>query len=141
NFDDICFAACHLNLGHAGTKTHNDLLNVFFAMCVIWCCGPFNHTQGGHIILWELGIVVEFPAGCGFIFPSAMISHGNIPISSNECCHSIAFFTAAGNLHYYCNGFTTDKVFKERVSKWQLQTVQSYRKELWNIGMDMLRES
>ncbi|KIK66717.1 hypothetical protein GYMLUDRAFT_238953 [Collybiopsis luxurians FD-317 M1] len=141
NFPDVCFAACHLNLDFAVSELHNDLLNVFFTMCVVWCCGPFNHKMGGHLILWELGIVIKFPSGCGFIFPSAAISHTNIPIGSDECRHSIAFFTAAGNLHFYHNGFMTDKEFKARASEKQRQAWDMYHKDLWRIGMDMLKPS
>ncbi|KAE9387549.1 hypothetical protein BT96DRAFT_738170, partial [Gymnopus androsaceus JB14] len=83
-FPGVCFAACHLNLGQVCTKLHNDLKNIFFAVCGVGAFGPFNHKTGGHLVLWELGIVIEFPSGCGFLFPSATIAHANIPISSDE---------------------------------------------------------
>lgn len=141
NFPGVSFAACHFNLGRARTELHNDLKNIFFAVCGVGAVGPYNYREGAHLILWELGIVVEFPPGCAFIFPSASISHANIPIGPDECRHSIAFFTAAGNLRYYHNGFMTDKEFKERASKEQRKAWDLYRKNLWKVGMDMLRES
>ncbi|KAE9384834.1 hypothetical protein BT96DRAFT_960843 [Gymnopus androsaceus JB14] len=138
-FPGVGFAACHLNLGRARTKLHNDLKNIFFAVCGVGAFGPFNHKTGAHLIMWELGIVVEFPSGCGFLFPSATVSHANVPIGPDESRHSAAFFTSSGNLRYFHNGFMTDKEFRARASTGQLEAWNAYRKGLWQTGTDMLK--
>jgi hypothetical protein len=32
-------------------------------LCAVQSLGPFNAAKVGHLVLWDLKIVVEFPAG------------------------------------------------------------------------------
>ncbi|KIK64790.1 hypothetical protein GYMLUDRAFT_160890, partial [Collybiopsis luxurians FD-317 M1] len=84
NFKGCCFAASQLNFSKSSTNPHADFMNVFFLVCGIWNCGAFNYRLGGHIILWSLGLAVEFPPGAGVLVPSATVVHSNIPVASNE---------------------------------------------------------
>lgn len=139
NFPGCCYAAFHMNMNRAATKPHNDLLNGFFTGCGVCSFGPYDYTRGGHLILWDLGLVVEFPPGCVIILPSALITHSNIPIGPGETRHSATFFTAAGLLRWYHNGFMSDKEFTERAEGKQLEAWKAYKAGLWQVGLEMLR--
>ena len=128
-----------MNMDKASTKPHNDFLNGFFTGCAVGAFGPYDYTRGGHLILWDLGLVVEFPPGCVIILPSALITHSNIPIGSGERRHSAAFFTAAGLLRWYHNGYMSDKEFMARASAQQLAGWKLYKKNLWKVGLEMMR--
>ncbi|KAJ3934381.1 MAG: hypothetical protein NXY57DRAFT_890251 [Lentinula lateritia] len=138
-FKRCCYAASQLNFTRASTDPHLDFMNAFFLCCGIWNGGRFNYKAGGQLIMWSLGIVVEFPPGAGILVPSASVTHANIPIGPEEWRHSITFFTAAGILRWYCNGFMNDNEFLTRASDSQKKSWAQYRTDLWKFGLDMLR--
>ncbi|KAJ7694927.1 hypothetical protein B0H14DRAFT_2549919 [Mycena olivaceomarginata] len=45
------------------TFRHRDVLNLVFGWCAVQVLGRFDATKGGHLILWDLKLVVEFPHG------------------------------------------------------------------------------
>ncbi|KAF7300327.1 hypothetical protein HMN09_00916000 [Mycena chlorophos] len=74
------FASATFNLGpNVWTFKHRDVLNLPFGWCAITALGNFDHTKGGHLVLWDLKLVVEFPAGATILIPSATLAHSNIP--------------------------------------------------------------
>ena len=98
------------NLGNrVVTKKHVDAQNCPFGWCTITALGDFNASKGGHIILWDLGIIVEFPPGACICLPSALITHSNIPISNNEVRMSFTQYCSGEIFRYIENGFRTDK--------------------------------
>lgn len=137
-FPGCCYPACHLNLHNACTLTHLDFFNLVFSMCAVASAGPFDHTRGGHIIAWSLGLVIEFPSGSTVYLPSACVDHGNIPVAAHERRHSMAFFVPAGLARWYHNGFRSDKEFCELASPEQLTTWIAYKAKLWEVGMELL---
>ncbi|THG92438.1 hypothetical protein EW026_g8473 [Hermanssonia centrifuga] len=44
----------------------------------------FDPKLSGHFILWELKLLIEFPAGSIIIIPSALFSHGNVGLQAGE---------------------------------------------------------
>ncbi|KAK7035077.1 hypothetical protein R3P38DRAFT_2518604 [Favolaschia claudopus] len=40
-----------------------DVLNLAFGWCAAQALGRFDHTKGGHLVLWDLNLVIEFPHG------------------------------------------------------------------------------
>lgn len=130
-----------MNMGKANTVPHTDHLNTFFTGCAVVSIGPpsaYDYKRGGHLILWDLGLVIEFPPGCVIILPSALITHSNIPIGPHERRHSATFFTAAGLLRWYVNGYMSDKEFVERASPMQLQAWKEQKANLWQTGLEIL---
>ncbi|KAJ8073037.1 hypothetical protein PM082_019905 [Marasmius tenuissimus] len=61
NFARCCFAACTFNFGQAVTRRHTDYLNLLFGLCAVLPVGSYNPEEGGHLILWGLRLVIEFP--------------------------------------------------------------------------------
>ncbi|KAJ6499744.1 hypothetical protein C8R47DRAFT_1317631 [Mycena vitilis] len=74
------FFACTFNLGpHTCALGHRDFANFALGWCPITAFGRFDYRKGGHLILWDCRLVLEFPPGCTIIIPSAAIFHSNIP--------------------------------------------------------------
>lgn len=97
------------NLGRqVATKKHIDVQNCPFGWCTITALGDFDATKGGHIILWDLKLVLEFPAGSCICLPSALITHSNIPTSSTETRMSFTQYCPGEIFRHIENGFRTD---------------------------------
>ena len=99
------------NLGkRVSTKKHVDAQNCPFGWCTITALGNFNASKGGHIILWDLGLILEFPARACVCIPSALITHSNIPTSESEIRMSFTQYCSGEIFRHIENGFRTDKL-------------------------------
>ncbi|KAJ7742915.1 hypothetical protein B0H14DRAFT_3897734 [Mycena olivaceomarginata] len=59
NFVRSVFAACTFNFGrHAITVPHLDFGNLSWGWCAITALGRFNPDLGGHLVLWDLKLIV-----------------------------------------------------------------------------------
>lgn len=97
-FVDSIFPAATFNFGpRVITVEHYDTQNKANGWIAVTALGHFDATKGGHIILRDFGVIVEFPAGSTILFPSSIIRHGNIPIRHGETRMSFTQY-AAGNL-------------------------------------------
>jgi hypothetical protein len=110
NFDKSVFACWTVNFGpQTITRPHRDFLNYGPGFCAVTSLGNFNDKLGGHIVLWELGLVIRFPAGCTILLPSAMITHSNLPIQPGETRYSVTQYSAGALFRFASNGFQNDK--------------------------------
>ncbi|KAJ7310640.1 hypothetical protein DFH08DRAFT_918250 [Mycena albidolilacea] len=97
NFAESIFAACTFNFGpRAITCPHLDFANLAWGWCTITALGTFDPDAGGHLILWDLQLVIRFPPGSTVFIPSAIIRHSNIGILSHEMRSSFTQYTAGG---------------------------------------------
>jgi len=96
-FDSSVFPSATYNLGpRTVTHPHLNFFNAAFGWCAITALGSFDYRKGGHLILWDLDLVIEFPPGVTIFVPSAVTSHSNVTISEGEHCYSVTQYAAAG---------------------------------------------
>ncbi|KAJ8094777.1 hypothetical protein PM082_009988 [Marasmius tenuissimus] len=133
-----CFSACNLNLGRAVTLRHTDFLNLLFGQCAVLALGDFKYKKGGDLVLWDLGLVIEFPPGAMILLPSALLEHLNVSIAGDERRSSITFYSASGLFRWVTNGYMSDKEFKARASTKMRQQWDQHRVNLWKVGVDLL---
>jgi len=119
------------------TFPHTDPGNLAWGWCSIAALGRFDPTKGGHLILWDLGIIIEFPPGSTILIPSALIVHSNTPIQNGETRYSFTQYCAGGLFHFIANGFRTDKAFMEKASRAQLADREAARSRRWEDGLAM----
>ncbi|KAF9022081.1 hypothetical protein BDZ89DRAFT_956973 [Hymenopellis radicata] len=101
-YDDCCFAACHINFPpFSWTRFHLDSMNLARGLCAVWALGDYDPTQGGHLILWDLGYIIEFPPGNLILLPSALVIHGNLSIIQNNVIRAAFVLYSAGGLFRY----------------------------------------
>ncbi|KAG8940500.1 hypothetical protein FRC04_005226 [Tulasnella sp. 424] len=95
---DLLFGSITVNLGpQTVCKRHKDIKNKApGGLCAVQGLGPFDSRRGGHLVLHELRVVVEMRPGDIIFFPSAVISHETIPISSGEKRYSLVWYSAGG---------------------------------------------
>ena len=95
---------------------HTDHNNLAQGWCSITPLGDFNPIDGGHLVLWDLGLIVQFPPGSTILIPSSLIVHSNTSIQDTDTRYSVVQY-AAGHLYRWVkNGFLTDKEWKERAT-------------------------
>ncbi|KAJ6450818.1 hypothetical protein C8R47DRAFT_1329827 [Mycena vitilis] len=84
-FTNGIFSACTFNLGpRTCALGHRDFVNFALGWCPIIAFGNFDYKKGGHLILWDCKLIIEFPPGCTILIPSAAVFHSKIPIAPHE---------------------------------------------------------
>ncbi|TFK47340.1 hypothetical protein OE88DRAFT_1611362, partial [Heliocybe sulcata] len=63
---------------------HTDHLNFPFLWCCITALGPFDHRAEGQLVLWDLNLVIDFPAGSTIFISSALLCYSNLAIQLHE---------------------------------------------------------
>jgi hypothetical protein len=86
---------------------HTDGGNFWAGGCHIRSGGVFDHKRGGHLILFNLKLVVEFPSGSDVIIPSSTVPHGNTPIQPGEWRVSFTQYCPGGLFRWVAYGFRT----------------------------------
>ncbi|KAF9021269.1 hypothetical protein BDZ89DRAFT_1163834 [Hymenopellis radicata] len=141
-FKNSVFGACSINVGRVFTARHHDHLNLVTGMCSITAGGDFDYTQGGHLVLWDLQLVIEFPPGSTIMIPSALLEHSNLTIANGETRWSFTQYSAAGLFRWFDNGFKSDgKIFEEFKEKKQIAELAAFkerRSKLWEEGLNLI---
>ncbi|KAH9020249.1 hypothetical protein EDB83DRAFT_2231689 [Lactarius deliciosus] len=109
------FMATTVNLGDkVVTVRHKDQANLPNGLCAVVSMGNYDHTHGGHLVLHELKLIMEFPPGYVIFLPSASITHSNIGVSDNEWRSSITYYTAGSLFRWAAYRFKTEKQLREQ---------------------------
>ncbi|KAG6914976.1 hypothetical protein DXG01_014130 [Tephrocybe rancida] len=105
-FKNSIFPACTFNCGPtACTFHHVDYNNLPFGLCAITALGNYDPTCGGHLILYGLKLIIEFPPGTTVLIPSGTIEHGNTPVGPEETRMSFTQYAAGGLFRWVPYGF------------------------------------
>ncbi|KAJ6529591.1 hypothetical protein B0H19DRAFT_968147, partial [Mycena capillaripes] len=119
------------------TFKHRDVLNLAFGWCVIFALGHFNPKKGSHLVLWDLNLVVEFPAGVLILLPSAMMAHSNVPVQDDEERASFIQFSAGGIFRYVDNGCQTVKELVASDAE-EYERLMTLRARRWEKSLNLL---
>jgi hypothetical protein len=112
------FACVTFNFGpQTVTFPHLDFLNLAWGWCFITALGWYDYRKGGHLIIWDLRLMIEFPPGATFAIPSAILRHSNVSIQQGEKRFSITQYTSASIFRFVKNDFKTDVTLKANMSK------------------------
>jgi hypothetical protein len=141
-FEKSIFSAMTVNFGPTIiTHPHTDLGNLAWGQCVVTSCREFNTDLGGHLVFWDLGLVVRFPPGSTILLPSAILLHSNIKIQEGETWYSVTQYTAGGLLRWVYNGFCSDKSLLAGIKKKgraeELLRWESDRESHFQEGLEM----
>ncbi|KAI0686697.1 hypothetical protein C8T65DRAFT_590933 [Cerioporus squamosus] len=114
NFSNSIYPAAAFNFGpNAVCCEHTDYANDPVNWCHVAALGRFDPQQGGHIILFNLRLVVEFPPGASVLMPSAIVPHANVPIQEGEVRLSFTQYCPGGLLRWVDAGFQTLKTLRQ----------------------------
>ena len=130
NFEFSDFASITVNFGpRTICKRHIDHNNLAWGWCAITALGNYDHHQGGHLVLWDLKLVIEFPPGCTILIPSAALRHSNTPIGVHETRYSITQYSGGEIFRWVYNGFKSKKD--------SVPTTKAQNDKIWADGIGM----
>lgn len=137
-FPSSIFAAASYNFGpRTVCFKHTDFANLPFGWCAVTAFGAFDPKKGGHLILWDLGLVVEFPPGSTILLPSAVIAHSNVRISHDETRYSFAQYTAGGLFRWVENKFQLQADYHASLSDEELAAAMKRNEDRWSFGLSL----
>ncbi|KAI9069928.1 hypothetical protein FKP32DRAFT_1558742, partial [Trametes sanguinea] len=114
NFVNSVYPAATFNFGPRTVSfPHTDSANAPFNFCHIAALGRFNPKAGGHMVLLDYRIVIEFPPGSSILIPSAIVRHGNTAIQPGEVRQSFTQYCAGGLLRWVDAGFRSQAEFAQ----------------------------
>ncbi|KAJ7915942.1 hypothetical protein B0H13DRAFT_1609915, partial [Mycena leptocephala] len=123
------------------TFPHIDFGNLAWGWCAITALGWFDPDLGGHLILWDLKLIIRFPLGSTILIPSAILRHSNVKIRAGESRYSFTQFTPAAIFRWIYNGCKTDKDVEtsEKTTPEQREQRRQDRMRRWQDGVKMYR--
>ncbi|KAJ7938088.1 hypothetical protein B0H13DRAFT_1588193 [Mycena leptocephala] len=137
-FINSIWSACTFNLGpRVCTLGHRDHANLSFGWSAITALGTYNYRKGGHLILWDCKLILEFPPGTTIFIPSAIIYHSNIPVSTSETRYSFAQYTAGGLFRWVQHGFRSEEAFWASLSTAETKVEKQKDAERWDDGVHL----
>ena len=89
--------------------------------------GDYDYTKGGHLVLWDLKLVIEFPPGATILIPSSAIHHSNTRVQQGERRYSFTQYSAGGLFRWADNGYQTAEAHRRPMSA---EEVASHLEEL-----------
>ncbi|KAJ6590432.1 hypothetical protein DFH09DRAFT_908772 [Mycena vulgaris] len=136
-FQHSTFFAAAFNFGrNVWTFKHRDVLNLAFGWCTVQALGHFNPKNGGHLVLWDLKLLIEFPPGALILLPSATIAHSNVPVQDDEERLSFTQFSAGGIFRYVDNGCQTTKELAENDPE-EYERLMALKAACWEKGLGL----
>lgn len=138
NFSKGPWPAATINFGpFTITFSHTDPGNLAFGWCSITSLGPFDPRRGGHLILWDLNLIIDFPPGSTVLIPSAVVRHSNTTIQAGERRYSFTQYAAGGLFRYVKNGLRSDKAFMANATTEELMQREVDRQQRWKDGLGL----
>jgi hypothetical protein len=111
------FASTTYNFGpNVVCDFHYDHLNWAPGICAVTSGGTYDYKKGGHMVLKEAKLVIEYPPCTTILFSSATIMHGNSPIQPGESRISMTQYTAGGLVRWVDYGFRSSKEYQVKRS-------------------------
>lgn len=137
-FKKSLFAATTFNLGpRTVCKPHVDSLNLSFGWCAVTALGDYDYKKGGHLILWDLKMAIEFPPGTTILLPSATLVHSNVAVGPHETRCSMTGYTAGGLFRFVDCGFQTLKFLMRTACANCLADYKAQGLARWGMGMGL----
>ncbi|KAJ7703822.1 hypothetical protein B0H16DRAFT_1668372 [Mycena metata] len=135
-FLNSIWTACTFNLGpQTCCLCHQDFGNLAFGWCAVTALGDYDYTKGGHLILWDCKIILEFPPGCTILLPSVAIFHSNIPMGPNECRYYFTQYTSGGIFQWIEHGFQSEEDYFASLSQEEVSRERAEARERWSKGV------
>ncbi|KAJ7701891.1 hypothetical protein B0H17DRAFT_836072, partial [Mycena rosella] len=99
------FSAATFHLGSHPRRIVDD--DSAWGWAAITALGNYNPDKGGHIILWDLNLVVRFPPGTTILIPRALIRYSFVSVAAHETRYSLVQYTPAPMLNFAANAGRT----------------------------------
>jgi len=138
-FRNSVFSSTTYNLGpRTVCFKHTDFANLPFGLCAVTAMGSYDPTKGGHLVLWECCLVIEFPPGSTILLASGVIAHSNASVMQGETRYSVVQYSAGALFRWVENGFQRSVDYFASLSSEELEDVQAKDANRWAFGRSLL---
>ncbi len=138
NWANSIFACVTFNFGlQTLCFPHTDSGNLPFGWCAITALGQFDYRRGGHLVLWDLKLVLDFPPRSTILIPSAILWHSNTRIRQGEKHYSFMQYAAGGLFQWVNYGYQTAEEYWNSLSEDDLVNAHREHGDRWRKGVDM----
>jgi len=138
-FPNSIFSATSYNLGpRTACFKHTDFANLPFGLCSITALGSYDPSKGGHLVLWQCKLVIEFPPGSTILIASGIVAHSNVPVGKDETRYSVAHYSAGALFCWVENNFRRSVDFLAGLSEEEALVVQERELSRWEMGLSLL---
>lgn len=103
---------------------------------ILTALGNYSPLHGGHIILWDLGLVVCFPPGASILIPSGLVRYSFVRVRRGERRYSLLQWAGAGIARWFLNGHKTDVDFAADASRAGHVARENRRREAHEAVLD-----
>ncbi|KAJ2935881.1 hypothetical protein H1R20_g1211, partial [Candolleomyces eurysporus] len=124
---------------------HSPSLSLPFECCVLPCAafnfgpqGPLTQSKGGHLVIEELKLFIQFPPGANILIPSALVKHGNTPVGQGEVRLSFTVFCPGRLVRWVNNDFQTQEDLRKRVGKKKFEERMKLKETRWKEGLEKI---
>ncbi|KAJ7858938.1 hypothetical protein B0H14DRAFT_3446973 [Mycena olivaceomarginata] len=122
-FGHSIFFCAAFNFGpNVWTFRHRDVLKLAFGWCAVQALGEFDPTKGGHLVLWDLNLVVEFS-----------FRRADLANLRDACTLQCGIF------RYVDNGFRTEVQLEEDNPE-EYERLMDLKASCWEEGLNLLSE-
>jgi hypothetical protein len=105
-FEGSIFPTLSVNFGPRSVLSgHRNHLNAAGVPCAITALGSYNPVRGGHIILFEYGLVIEFLPTSTIYILSGCVRHANTKLQPDETRFSMIQYMPVGLWRHVAYGF------------------------------------
>ena len=112
-FKNTAFSAMTFNFGpNVCTVPHKDFKNLSWGWCSVTSLGEFDPSKGGHLVLWDFDLAIEFPPHSTIFIPSAILEHSNTAIQEGERRMSFTQYNSAGIFRWIAYGYQKKSIAK-----------------------------
>ncbi|KAJ7606769.1 hypothetical protein DFH06DRAFT_920133, partial [Mycena polygramma] len=87
------------------------------AWSVLTALGTYSYLSGGHVIIWDLGLVISFPAGSSILIPTGLLRYSFVKVREGETRYSMLQWAGAGVGRWFANGERMDADFGARATE------------------------
>lgn len=110
------FTVCTCNLGpRTVCRQHRDSEDLGFGTSSTFVYGPFDGSKGGHLVLHEARLVIRLNPGDLIFFPSACLTHQNLPIQEGDKRRSLVLYSSGALPRFLAQGCQSRDAWKSTV--------------------------
>lgn len=111
--ESTVYPAIIFDFGPDITLAHRHFNGLAQGMCSILAGGNYDYKLGGHLVLWDLALVIQFPPGSCVIL-SSMIDFNTVRVHFGETRTCITQYAAAGLFQFVQYGGRTREQFRRQ---------------------------
>ncbi|KAJ7697296.1 hypothetical protein B0H16DRAFT_1484810 [Mycena metata] len=83
---------------------------------ILTALGNYKPRHGGHVIFWDLGLVVCFPPGSSILIPTGLIRYSFVRVRPGERRYSLLQWAGAGIARWFLNNGHSDMQFAKHAT-------------------------